>query len=167
MELEVKQLGQGHGVNEWQVWSSKLAQFYFKAHFLCFFLSLRWSFVCLSVSLQTHAHAHMLAGTHAHMQVCTHVCTQKKHRKHVRMLIVDGAVHVIFNRLFYIFPTFYKEFMLRKIHTMIFLYEYACFKVSRIQGFWCEATEPLTMGLLKNLLKNQTGKPEPLLLGTA
>lgn len=108
----------------------------------------------------------MLAGTQAHTQVYTHICTQKKGRKHVRVLTVGGAVHVIFNRLFHIFPKFCKEFMLGKIHTMIFLYEYARFKVSRIQGFWCEATEPLTTGLLKKSAE-KSEKPEPLLLGTA
>lgn len=59
---------------------------------------------------------------------------------------------------FYIFPMFYNDFVLRKRHSMIFLYKYACFRVNRIWEFWCKAAEPLTMGLFKkNLLKNKTG----------
>lgn len=50
---------------------------------------------------------------------------------------------------------------------MIFLYKSACVRVSRVQGFWCEAAELLTMGLFKSLLTSKTGESEPLPLGTA
>lgn len=72
---KVKQLDQGHGTQEWQVWNSSLARFYFKARSLCFFLFLLWTFVLLSVSFSPH--------THIRRHTCTRagVHTQKDDRK--------------------------------------------------------------------------------------
>lgn len=112
------------------------------------------------------------ARRHRCMHAGVHTSTHRKKTEDTRQRVNSGcvcrvAVHVMINLFFPIFSVFHNEFILRKTQSVIFLYKYACFRVSKIQRFWCGATEPLTTGLLKNLLKNQTGEPEPLLLGTA